>query len=69
MHDIAKIRPDSIKRRRISSYDRSGGNHDWLDIQSGELITIADVKGKAGCITHIWCTMTCSDKFYLRNII
>jgi hypothetical protein len=69
LHDIAKIRPDSIKRRRISSYDKTGGNHDWLDIQPGELIAIANVKGKVGCIKHIWCTMTCKDKFYLRNII
>ena len=29
LHNIAKIRPDSVKRRRVSSYDVSGGNHTW----------------------------------------
>jgi len=69
LHNIAKLRPDSIKRKRISSYDKTGGNHDWLDIKPGELITIAEVSGTAGCITHIWCTMSSKAKYYLRNVI
>jgi len=69
LQNIAKLRPDSTKRKRISSYDKTGGNHDWLDVEPGELRTIAEVKGNAGKITHIWCTMTCKDKYYLRNII
>ncbi len=43
------------KRKRISSYDKSGGNADFLIIQQGSTKTIANVKG-AGCITHIWMT-------------
>jgi len=38
LHNIAKIQPDSVKRRRISSYDISGGNHDWIDIKPGEKV-------------------------------
>ena len=68
LHNIAKIQPDSVKRRRISSYDISGGNHDWIDIKPGEKVIIGDVKG-AGCITHIWCTILCKERYYLRNII
>lgn len=67
--NIDKLRPDTTKRKRISSYDKTGGNHDWLDISSGEMKTIAEVKGTAGKITHIWCTMRCKAKYYLRNII
>ena len=62
----------NTKRRRISSYDRSGGNDDRLYVERGEIRTIADIRG-AGCITHIWCTIA-GEKFkeeknYLRKII
>jgi hypothetical protein len=68
LNDIAKIRPDSVKRRRISSYDVTGGNHDWIDIEPGKKVVISEVKD-AGCITHIWCTILCKSRYYLRNII
>ena len=63
------------KRRRISSYDRTGGNDDRFHIKSGENRVIADIKG-AGCITHIWITIAMAadgvpvdEKNYLRKII
>jgi hypothetical protein len=68
LREIAKIKPDSVKRRRISSYDTTGGNHDWFDVKPGEKVMIGDIKG-AGCITHIWCTILCKKRYYLRNII
>jgi len=68
LHDIARIRPDTIKRKRISSYDKTGGNHDWIDLKPKEQIILGEQEG-AGCITHIWCTMRCKTKHYLRNII
>ena len=68
LNDIAKIQPDSVKRRRISSYDASGANHDWIDIEPGEKVVIAEVNDP-GCITHIWCTILCKSRYYLRNII
>ena len=68
LNDIARIKPNSVKRKRISSYDRTGGNHDWIDIQPKERITIGELEA-SGCITHIWCTMSCKSKNYLRNII
>lgn len=46
---------NSCKSKRISSYDKSGGNHDWVDIPAGEEMPIADING-CGIIRHIWCT-------------
>lgn len=54
---IATIR-EGVKSKRISSYDRSGGNNDRLEnIEPGEKRTIAEIKG-AGCINHIWITIS-----------
>jgi hypothetical protein len=65
---IANIRPDSVKRKRISSYDREGGNFDWNEIPSKKCITIGEETG-SGSIKHIWCTIGSKSKHYLRNII
>ena len=45
----------NTKRKRVSSYDRTGGNDDRLYIAPGETVVIADIKG-AGIINHIWMT-------------
>jgi len=45
---------DSL-RKRISSYDKTGGNDDRIYLAPGETRVIADIKG-AGLITHIWMT-------------
>jgi hypothetical protein len=68
LNDIAKLRPDSVKRKRISSYDQKGGNFDWIDIKARYKATLGQVEG-AGCIKHIWCTFMCSAKYSLRNAI
>jgi len=68
LDNIAKLRPDSIKRKRISSYDKNGGNFDWIDIKSNEVAILGGVEG-GGCITHIWCTCMCMAKHSLRNAI
>lgn len=58
-------------RHRASSYDRDGGNSDFVRIDPGEVYRIMDVQG-AGCITHIW--MTCGEllgnsrQLYLRTL-
>lgn len=68
LNNIARLRADFVKRRRISSYDKTGGNKDWVTIKPAEKKIIAKVEG-AGCITHIWCTMMCLAKHSLRHII
>jgi hypothetical protein len=68
LNDIARLRPDSIKRRRVSSYDMYGGNKDWIDIKPQETTILADYDGR-GCIKHIWCTSMCFSRHYLRHAI
>jgi len=48
---------DGVRSKRVSSYDRSGGNGDNIYmIKPGESRTIFDVQG-AGIIDHIWVTI------------
>ena len=51
---LPKLR--DYRSRRVSSYDVTGGNHDWTDIQAGKEQQIADIAGP-GCIKHIWMTI------------
>ncbi|MCG8591279.1 MAG: DUF2961 domain-containing protein [Proteobacteria bacterium] len=50
---LARLR--SYKSRRLSSWDRSGGNRDCLLVKAGETAVLGEVKG-AGCVRHIWVT-------------
>ena len=57
LENIATIK-QGVKSKRISSFDRSGGNNDRFEnIAPGETRTIADIDG-AGCINHIWITIS-----------
>ena len=68
MNGLAKIRK-GVKSKRISSYDRTGGNGDRLTgINTGEKATIFDVKG-AGIINHIWITISPQPERMSRNDI
>lgn len=58
LRDLPRLR--ATKRRRVSSYDRDGGNEDRLTIGPGETVEIANITG-AGDINHIW--MTVAPKF------
>ena len=66
MRDLPRLR--NYKRRRISSHDPTHGNKDLLLIKRREKKIIADINGP-GSITHIWCTMQSSDRYYLRKVI
>lgn len=54
LRDLARLRDN--RRRRVSSWDRSGGNDDRLTIPPGQTATLADIAG-AGSINHIWVTV------------
>lgn len=58
---------NGIRTRRKSSYDPSGGNHDFQRIASGETVMIADMSG-AGAIRHIWMT-TEEDQHNLKALV
>ncbi|NPV68372.1 MAG: DUF2961 domain-containing protein [Anaerolineae bacterium] len=64
--ELARIR--NVRTRRVSSWDRTGGNDDRLHIAPGQTVTLADIQG-AGCINHIWCTIDCQQEHYLRRIV
>jgi D-arabinan exo alpha-(1,3)/(1,5)-arabinofuranosidase (non-reducing end) len=54
--ELARLQK-GVKTRRVSSYDKSGGNNDRLEgIAPGQRRTLFDVKG-AGVIDHIWITI------------
>jgi len=44
------------KRKRESSYDRTGGNRDYYVVKPGEKKELLQISG-AGLITHIWMTL------------
>ncbi len=56
------------KRRRFSSYDRTGGNKDYVTIPAGETAILAQMEG-AGIIKHIWVTIRTRDEFFLRKLV
>lgn len=56
------------KRRRSSSWNRTGQNADRVQVQPGETATIADING-AGCVRHIWITINDPEPDYLRRLV
>ncbi len=60
---------DGIKSKRVSSYDKTGGNGDCLaNIKDGATVTLMDVRG-AGIISHIWFTLAPEADELSRNDI
>lgn len=56
------------RSKRISSYDRAGGNGDNIQIPKGQTVTIAEMEG-AGIVKHIWITIACNDPLHRRNLV
>lgn len=53
--------PIDASSHRASSYDRTGGNVDWVVVKPGESRTFADIAGP-GCIKHIYWTYIIEDE-------
>jgi hypothetical protein len=75
LRDLPRLR--STRRRRASSWDRTGGNDDRLTLEPGHTATLADIEG-AGTINHIWVTVAneqmvhnpwMRDPDYLRRLV
>ena len=66
MRDLARLR--DYRSKKISSWDRSGGNRDFVPIPKGEKLTVAEIEGPA-CITHIWMTVACEDFLHPRKML
>lgn len=56
------------RSKRISSFDRSGGNWDCWTIAGGETRELAAITGP-GCIRHLWVTVNAEDEWYLRKTL
>jgi hypothetical protein len=65
LSSIATLR--DYKSRRASSYDVSGCNDDWWDIEPGQARTLLET-AKPGCVKHIWMTFG-GDRFYMRKLV
>ncbi|MGD0479230.1 MAG: glycoside hydrolase family 172 protein [Terracidiphilus sp.] len=65
---FALSRLRNYKNRRSSSWDRTGGNADWLRVDQGTAATVLDVTG-AGVVTHVWFTINSPDPMHLKNLV
>jgi hypothetical protein len=63
---LARLR--SYKNLRSSSWDRTGGNADWVTVAPGQSATVLDVQG-ARVVTHIWFTINSPDPMHLKNLV
>jgi len=60
--------PRDYVQKRASSYDRTGGNDDYVKIAPGQTITLLDSPGP-GNITHIWITIASAEKYHLKRLV
>jgi hypothetical protein len=51
--DLARLR--DFTRQRLSSWDRTGGNRDFVLVPPGGRVELGRIAG-AGCVKHIWVT-------------
>ncbi len=61
-------RPHDYVLKRISSWDRTGGNHDYRSIPPSGTLTLLNRRGP-GEITHIWITIADNEPYYLKKIV
>lgn len=62
------VYPRQARSRRVSSWDRTGRNRDFVQVGPGETLVMADIQG-SGCINHIWITVNAEDPLYLRQVV
>jgi Protein of unknown function (DUF2961) len=60
--------PHNYTLKRVSSFDRSGGNADFRAIPPGETLTVLDEPGP-GTITHIWFTLADDESYHLKKMV
>jgi hypothetical protein len=65
---FAHARLRNYSSRRSSSWDRTGGNADWVAVNPGQSATVLDVTG-AGVVTHAWFTINSPDRMHLKNLV
>jgi hypothetical protein len=55
-------------QKRVSSFDRTGGNADAVGVAPGATFTVLDEPGP-GIITHVWFTIASSERSHLKKIV
>jgi hypothetical protein len=60
--------PQDYVLKRVSSYDRSGGNADYRQIAPGATLTVLDAEGPA-TVTHIWFTIADRESYHLKKLV
>jgi hypothetical protein len=60
--------PKDYRLKRVSSWDRAGGNVDRRQIDPGATLTLLDEQGPA-VISHIWITIASEEKYHLKKIV
>ncbi|MFN8140385.1 MAG: glycoside hydrolase family 172 protein [Fimbriimonadales bacterium] len=69
MTDLANLANRRVGRsKRISSWDKTGGNKDWISFEPGDKKVIAEASG-SGVIRHVWFTINHRDEMYLRKMV
>jgi hypothetical protein len=66
-NDLSRVLKGARTLRR-SSWDRSGANHDFLDLAPGDKVTLLEEKGP-GQITHIYWTTINASRFHFRQLV
>ena len=61
-------RPHDYAQKRVSSYDRTGGNADARQIAPSGTIELLDAAGP-GVITHVWFTIASPEQFHLKKLV
>jgi hypothetical protein len=56
------------RTKRISSYDRTGGNMDSVKVPANGKVTLAEIDGPA-CINHLYFAVSCADRLYYRRTL
>ena len=64
--NLAKL-STGVVTKRLSSFDRTGGNKDSWPVGAGETVNLAEIKSP-GCIKHLWMTTSAED-FNLRRLV
>ena len=57
-----------VQTFRQSSWDRSGRNHDFLDLQPGETVALLEADGP-GRIAHVYWTTINASPFHFRQLV
>src|SRR5207249_9637809 len=60
--------PHEYVQKRVSSYDRTGGNADYREIAVGQTFTLLDEAGP-GAITHVWTTIASGEHYHLKKLV